>query len=458
MMSIAKGRGRHRALWLTLLAAGPAQGQAPYGYGQNCRTWPAIRGRYSVGTIDFEMTDSIRSAQYAPVPTPVRRIYVRAWYPAKEVGAAPLRPYFTKAESTVLMTALLKVLQRPADAMGNCAGLATNAHQGAPPAPGRFPVVTFNHGFASHALQNTALLEHLAANGYVALSFGHPYETSGIVYPNGDSLTLGPALYRDLEQFATLPEPVRRERLGDSPAERLRRIAPYIEAIRHGSFGQLPAVWREDTNFVLDRLKGTAVPDEIKSLAGAIDHDRRAHAGMSFGGYIAALTAQGDPRARAAVNLDGGNWTYDLIDADVRTPFLMLNSDVTFAPRLLAARHLPLPAGMYLGPRGPRAATIGDLAYERGATAGIRSDILRFMVPRVMHEAFTDQGVTVQDTLIRFRLGDSAAAARNIQVQNDLVLGFLDRFVKGEANGFPGTPMQRYPDLIQLDRTKGKTR
>jgi hypothetical protein len=46
----------------------------------------------------------------------------------------------------------------------------------------------------------------------------------------------------------------------------------------------------------------------------------------------------------------------------------------------------------------------------------------------------------------------------NTKVQNDLVLGFLDRFVKGEADGFPRSVMKRHPDLIRLDRTKGKTR
>ncbi len=34
------------------------------------------------------------------------------------------------------------------------------------------------------------------------------------------------------------------------------------------------------------------------------------------------MSARGEPRARAGVNLDGASWTYELIDAEVRTPFL----------------------------------------------------------------------------------------------------------------------------------------
>lgn len=113
MTSTVMGGSLRRALWLILLAATPVRAQTSYDYRINCQRWPAVHGRYSVGTVDFEMTDSIRSAQYAPVPTPVRRIYVRAWYPTDDPGTAAPRPYFTRAESTVLMTALLRLLQRP---------------------------------------------------------------------------------------------------------------------------------------------------------------------------------------------------------------------------------------------------------------------------------------------------------------------------------------------------------
>jgi hypothetical protein len=437
------------AMTLACMPLAVAAAQAPYDYGSNCRHWPAARGEFPVGTGEFEVTDSIRSSQYAPAPTPTRRLYVRAWYPAAERTDSRPRPYFTEPESTVLPAVVLKLLERPLDAFRGCAGLATNGHLGAGPAPGRFPIVAFNHGFVAYAAQNTALFEHLAANGYVVLTIGHPYETGGIVYPDGDSVSMSPRLLEDLKAQWIL---LGRGGLGESIPDRLQAAAEYVRASRHSSFGQLPAVWREDTYFVLDRLEALAVPADVRALAGAIDHQRRGYVGMSFGGYIAALLAQGDPRARAAVNLDGGSWTYELIDADVRTPFMMVNSDPTLAYKRIVAAGVPLPPGLYRGPLGPRTPTVGDIAYERVASAGARPDIHRITVPGVLHESWTDNPAIVGDTAMRQRLGDETALGSVIEIQGDLVLGFLDRYVKGERNGFPRSVIRRHPRLIVRDR------
>lgn len=45
-----------------------------YDYDANCRGWPEARGPFPVGPLEFEVTDPIRSAQYAPEPTPTRRL------------------------------------------------------------------------------------------------------------------------------------------------------------------------------------------------------------------------------------------------------------------------------------------------------------------------------------------------------------------------------------------------
>jgi hypothetical protein len=40
-----------------------------YDYDANCRRWPDVAGPFPVGTVDFEVTDPIRSSRYAPEPT-----------------------------------------------------------------------------------------------------------------------------------------------------------------------------------------------------------------------------------------------------------------------------------------------------------------------------------------------------------------------------------------------------
>lgn len=423
-----------------------APAQADYDYAANCRGWPPVDGPHAVGTVEFEVTDPIHSAQYAPAPTDHRRLYVRAWYPAADPGATAPRPYFAEGEAAVLAGPLMAALQQPPDALRGCQALATNSHTGADPSSGRFPVIGFNHGYTSYPAQQTALFEHLAANGYIVLSVGHPYESGGIVYPNGDVATLSARIMEDLLGYAANSESMT-VHYPPSLADALGALPVYLRQLRATSLGQLSPVWESDVRFVLDRLEGMDVPDAALPVAGVIDHDSRGYMGMSYGGYIAAMLAQGDSRARAAINLDGGYWTAELIDADLRTPFLMLNSDPT-----VVMATMPPEMAVYRGDYGPGAPTPGDLAYERLATAGLRDDIHRIMIPGIQHVGISDLPELIGVPEIAPALGEAGIIAEFTAIQNDLVLGFLDRYVKGADSGFPDDALARYPELMVRDR------
>ena len=420
--------------------------QADYEYDANCAAWPAVTGPHTVGTVDFEVTDHLRSSQYAPAPTASRRIFVRAWYPAAGTGGSEARRYFTETEAMVLPGALLVPMQQPPDAFRGCASLATNSYTDAAPAGGSFPVIGFNHGYTSYPAQQSALFEHLAANGYVVLSVGHPYESGGIVYPNGDAVTMSPRIMDDMMRYAantgsmTVHYP-------PSLAAALGAFPEYISALRTTSLGQLAQVWQSDVQFVLDRLEAKDVPPAAAGVADAIDHGSRGYMGMSYGGYIAAMLAQGDRRAKAAINLDGGYWTGELIDADVRTPFLMLNSDPT-----AVMSTLPEEFNVYRGDFGPGAPTAGDLAYERLATAGLRDDVHRIMIPGIQHVAISDFPEILAEPTAAMLLGEPGIVSQLTAIQNDLVLGFLDRYVKGVGSDYPGEVLTRYPELMVRDR------
>lgn len=419
-----------------------------YDYDANCRQWPTITGTHGIGTIEFEVTDSLRSSQYAPVATDSRRLYVRAWYPASESAGTQRRPYFTDAEVNVVPAMSLRLLRQPPDAFRNAARLLTNASVGAPAALGTFPVVVFNHGYLSYPAQHTALFEHLAASGYVVLSIGHPWESGGITYPNGDIVLGSTRILEDMMRIG--------QALGAMAAyaastltSQLGALREYITVLRTTSAGQLAPVWRDDTYVVLDRLEANAIP-EASTVAGIIDHERRAYMGKSFGAYVAGLLAQGDPRALGVVHLDGGVWSYELVDTELRTPFMTVSSDLWDEYR----KMLELPNGMdpsVRAPLGPHTTTGSDLAYEVLARAGLRSDGYRFIVPGIRHSGVSDLPELAGVPELRAKLGTEAALSTFSELQQSLVCGFLDRHVKGVLSDFPVSVRTRFPDLLVQD-------
>jgi hypothetical protein len=419
-----------------------------YDYDANCRRWPDVVGRFPVGTLEFEVTDTRRNSQYAPHPTVTRRVYVRAWYPAGDVADHPRRPYFTDAEVGTVPVLSLQLLRQPPDALRNAVRLLTNAYVGAPAAAGTFPVAVFNHGYLSYPAQHTALFEHLAAHGYVVLSVGHPWESGGIVYPNGDAVLGAPRMLDDMLQIgqalgamAAYAAPTLTAQLG--------ALREYIRVLRTTSAGRLASVWRDDVYFVLDRLEEHAVP-AAAPVSAVIDHERRAYMGKSFGAYIAGMLAQGDPRSRGVVHLDGGVWSYELVDTELRTPFLTLSSDLWDEFRSMAT----LPRGMdpsVREPLGPHTPTGSDLAYEVLTRAGLRPDGYRFLVPGIRHSGVSDLPELAGAPALRGKLGAEAALTTFTAVQNALVGGFLDRHVKDAPSDFPARALAAHPELIVQD-------
>ena len=419
-----------------------------YDYDANCCHWPRASGTFAAGTLDFEVIDPIRASQYAPEPTLSRRLYVRAWYPAGDVTGCSRRPYFTEAEVGTVPVKSLELLRQPPDALRNATRLLTNTWVGAPPATGQFPVVVFNHGYLSYPAQHTALFEHLAVNGYVVLSLGHPWESGGIVYPNGDAAKGSPRILEDMMRIA--------QALGamaayaaPTLATQLAALQEYIKVMRTTSAGRLAPVWRDDVYFVLDRLEENKIP-AAASVAAIIDHDRRGYMGKSFGAYIAGMLAQGDARSRGVVHLDGGLWSYELADTELRTAFLTLGSDVWEDFRKMPE----LPPGMdpnVREPLGPRTPAAADLAYERIARAGLRSDGYRFVVPGIRHSGVSDLPELAGAPSLRVKLGTEAALTTFTAIQNDLVGGFLDRHVKGVPSDFPAPALAAHPELIVQD-------
>jgi len=113
-----------------------------------------------------------------------------------------------------------------------------------------------------------------------------------------------------------------------------------------------------------------------------------------------------------------------------------------------------LPRGMdpsVREPLGPQTPAAADLAYERLARAGLRSDGFRFVVPGIRHSGISDLPELAGAPTLRGKLGTDTALATFTAIQNELVSGFLDRHVKGVPSDFPAHALSMHPDLIVQD-------
>lgn len=197
---------------------------------------PFRRGRFPAGVRTVQLTDAARDGRSLPV---------EVWYPAAARHAGEDLNERTRDAYTLIPG----FPAMPQDAVRDAA-----------PAPGRFPLVAFSHGYAGHRRQSTFLATHLASHGYVVVAADHTGNT----------------------------------------------VLDTVEAMLGGRRPDPPAVLRAfvvarpaDVTFVLDRVLGGAA-GEIGDL---VDPDRIGMSGHSFGGWTTLAVTARDTRIRAALAL-----------------------------------------------------------------------------------------------------------------------------------------------------------
>lgn len=281
-------------------------------FGRRSQVIPAPSGEFSLGTTRFDLGE-------AP-----RRVPVQAWYPAQP-GDGVREPYLDDVVRAALadFTRVPKFLlpQNPSFSRVN-----------ALPEPGRFPVLIFNHGFASFQKQSTSLLEELASHGFVVLSVGHPGESLVVQFADGTVVRHRadhPAwveikaglqqLEKNVGEVAPL---LARARAAKDP-QALREAM--VDVAAHRSYAVLEPVleaWRQDTSVVLDQL--SALPAPLTEIVDA------AHVGVfghSLGGMVAGRLAMTDARVGAGMNFDGAQLPQPGEAYALKVPFCFLYAD-----------------------------------------------------------------------------------------------------------------------------------
>ncbi|WP_432059759.1 acetylhydrolase [Streptomyces sp. S1] len=227
---------------------------------------PAPTGPHPVGLRTFALTDPSRTDPWKPEPGEpafgARRVMISVLYPARTVRGFPRAPQLTPAEAGVF-TGLAPLVHPGLPAAGvDWGATLTHGHVGAPPLPGRRPVLLYSPGGGDSRTLGTTLAEDLASHGHVVVLVDHPGDASQVELPDRMRVTVLRG-EPDAETFRTMVD---------------TRVA--------------------DLRLVLDRLG--SLP-----LAPVMDRHRTGIYGHSAGGTAAVSALAGDDRIVAGANLEG---------------------------------------------------------------------------------------------------------------------------------------------------------
>jgi len=401
---------------------------------------PRPSGPHPVGVRSFEVDDASRTGVLLAKPGEPRKLLVRVWYPARDVAGREPAPYFSEKEADTT-----------AEGLGSAVGfppfftfvkhVTTNSYPDAPlmEGPSRLPVVFYSHGYTSFLSQNTALMEHLASHGYIVFSVQHTYDSAPTVFPSGEVAPADPALAKegktttDAEKAADAAQ--RQAITGATLDARLEGYLRLRELALAGTSDRLlksGEIWAADRIFVHDQLQRGAVPPAIREIAAAGDLTRVGEMGMSFGGATSGTVCMRDRRCAAGINLDGGDRPFQAFAADVPVPFLMFHSDLG---RLYGALGVKTPPD--------KLRSFNEFSYESFANAGSRRDIYRMTVKGAEHLGLSDFTLFMRRPARDSVFGVTPTKVM-IGAQNDFVLGFFDRHLRGIASDYPKAQLKRY--------------
>lgn len=395
---------------------------------------PKPSGPSPVGVRTVELDDAARLGVFAAAPDAPRRLLVRVWYPAGDVHGRKPAPYVSQAEARHTVREL---------GLGFLKHIRTNSYPDAPLAAAAhdLPVVFYSHGLDSFLGQHTVLMEHLASHGYIVVSIQHTYDSLPTVFPNGDVAGKDPAISAG-DNSAEGEAAYQAQRQGMAGATVAARMEGFLRSREHalaarGRSLQSAPVWLADRLFVHDALQAGRVPPSLRDVAAAGRFDHVGEMGMSFGGATAGSVCVVDRRCAAGINLDGGDRPFQAFGATVPVPFLMFHEDLRYIAEQVGAKP----------PRQPH--SFNEFSYDGLGAAGARPDILRVQVRGARHPAISDSTLFVRRPFRDPVLGSTPTPVM-IGVQNDMVLGFFDHYLRGRANGYPQAQLRAYADWVSV--------
>ena len=294
----------------------------------NLKELPKPVGKYTVGITQLYFTDRSRKKVFPfEEDNAFRKIPVTIFYPAESNGNKDSAPY----SSPELLEALSKMTFGLVSK--NAAKVKTNCYKNVPIAASddKYPVIIFNHGYGGYMMQSTVLCSDLASSGYIVISVGHPYESSGVKYLDGSVIKMPEIMQKNMK-CSSFSEECKHiiKALKASTKEYYcdRKAMEMTEQFlkNYQELNDNVKIWVDDSVFVVEQLSAlnegkteSMFKNKLKLNLGI------GITGHSYGGATAAQACLSDRRFVAGINIDGATCG-DFLYKDIKKPFMLLGT------------------------------------------------------------------------------------------------------------------------------------
>lgn len=382
----------------------------------------APSGAYKVGTInfDFEFHSALTKSP--------RKLNIKAWYPShSDEGQRDL------VQSPKTALAVVKIFDMPEFLASSD---LSHSYIDVPIAENQspYPVIIFNHGFASFPTQNTVQMQNLASHGYIVLTIAHPGISLVTEYSDGTSVAYDqqhPAYQAynssvtDLDNagriFDELLQNVNMEGEFDAfwrDFDKIRQSELYSGL--QGVFKQ----WIEDSNSLTNAIANGQIGALNPLIGTHMSRQKIGIFGHSLGGVTASFASMSNDNIIASLNLDAPPlYSVDINGLNLNKPSCYLMSDIL----LMGGKSLDL---RYTNvPLLKKSSAFGCNAVYKNAS----------------HLSFTDMNyIGVMKLLGQLGKVDQQKIGEEL---NHMILWFFDSQLKGQTQEY--TP--QHADIVEIE-------
>jgi predicted dienelactone hydrolase len=348
-------------------------------------------------------------------PNDRRELMVTLWYPAESAGGETA-PYVDNLDK--LAGAIDQVYVNVIRAV------RARAIAGARLSPVQrlYPALVFSPGNEMNAAFYAAQIKDMASHGYIVLGIDHPYESLGVLYPDG--------------RIARYSE-----------EKRPKQEAPNFQE-ESTRFYQQRVEWRAaDAAFVLNQLEKLNGGKIASQFSGRLDLKRVGAFGHSIGGVAAAKFCQSDPRFKACLNLDGKANSLPFFPTSDKPNSEAKGPDQPF---MSFEKALPEPTERQLA---EWKATREQVERARKQARDREAELLktlksggyRVTLRGATHQSFSDEPLIAPS-------GEKEAHLRRTQIIRAYTLAFFEQFLgnrsanllKGSSSDYPEVTIERF--------------